>query len=73
MLFSNHWISKLAYVVERNMGYHPCNFQCSRFSGSNCAVAVWKLPSQVLHRLKMAIAYRVKIRPLPVQNNTSNN
>ena len=30
-----HCVSKLAYIVEHDIGFEPSKFQCSRMSGSN--------------------------------------
>ena len=34
-VISNHFVSKLAYFIEHDIGYQPSKFQCSRMSGSN--------------------------------------
>ena len=34
-VISYHWVSKIAYFVEHDIGYQPSKFQCSRMSESN--------------------------------------
>ena len=34
-VISYHWVSKLAYFVEDDIGYQPSKFQCSKVSGSS--------------------------------------
>ena len=40
----NHWDFKLAYFVEHKISYQPCNFQSSRWCGSNLTEGVENTP-----------------------------
>ena len=57
---SYHCVSKFAYFVEHNIGYHPSKFQCPRMSGSNFMDGGWKRPPQCYNKIKKPSAYRVK-------------
>ena len=59
-IISNHCVSTLAYFIEHDIGYQPCEFQCSRMSGSNFMDG-GRTPLSVLRRDKKAqCLYRVE-------------
>ena len=55
-VISYHCVSKLAYFVEHNIGYHSSKFQCSRMSGSNFM--------ECYNEIKKPSAYRVNLSSL---------
>ena len=60
-VISYHYVSKLAYLVEHDIGYQPSKFQCSVMSGSNFMEGGGNPPPKCYNEIRKPSVYRVKI------------